>query len=298
LFLNHTCYNDTSWTQPVQQVTAVSAIQRFADVAYDAGNFSILSVDFNSHRQKVTYPPDDFRLLFDTLFVDNSTATPVPSDDAIMVDAMVHDVGWGLRLYHDLFSSDTKTPVDLLQNMLIIPIHFSTGAWEYVNSTYATDPTIAKQALFALPDNLNRTVSGARRSPRVMAVPWSVYVFVAVTGVLFVYGFAILLWIMLQKQAFPNSSGFAELVFSARSQMSTQGDSISAATESAAQYLWRHGLSNAGSQAAAKACVGMKIRAVVMRDAEGRKRVCIVVLPSTETERKTGELLESRQEYL
>jgi hypothetical protein len=298
----------------------VSAIQRFADTAYDARNFSILSVDFSSHKQEVTYYPDDFKLLFDTMFTDkstdnstgnstgnstdnstdNSTAATLPSDNAIMVDAVLYDLGWVLRLYHDLFPSDTKTPINLLQNILIIPIHFSTAAWEYTNATFASNPIATELGLFALPTDLARSVSGARRSPRVMAVPWSVYVFISTASMLLLYGLAILLWIMAQTQAFPNSSGFAELVFSARSQTPAQEDSRSAATASAAQFLWRHGLSNAGSHAAAKACAGIKIKAVAMRNIEDKKRVCIIVVPPTGmgTECDMGELLKSQQDYL
>jgi len=179
--------------------------------------------------------------------------------------------------------------------MLIIPIHFSTAAWEYVNSTFASNP-----GLFALPPDLERSVSGAHRSARVKAVPWSVYTFIALSSVLLLYGLATLLWIMVQTQAFPNSSGFAELVFSARGQPQDREHSVSAATESAAQFLWRHGLGNAGSYAAAKACAGIKIRTVVIRDVDGQKRVCVAVLPSTGVvpEHDMGELLKSQQDYL
>ena len=112
----------------------MSIFKRYATVAYDRQNFSILSVESVSPPEPVTYDPGDFRAIYSRALIPSANKT---SDDTTAVEALLFQMGWLLRLYQDDYSDDKETPLTYLQGFLTIPVQFYTAAFEYANATYA-----------------------------------------------------------------------------------------------------------------------------------------------------------------
>jgi hypothetical protein len=85
-------------------------------------------------------------------------------DDIISVFATLYEIGWALRLYDEHFSDDQASPLGILENMFIIPIHFSVAAWELVNATL--EELGYDTGAHALPPDLATTASGAEMQMR------------------------------------------------------------------------------------------------------------------------------------
>lgn len=192
---------------------------------------------------------------------------------------MLIQLGWLLRLYQDDFSDDRESPVNFLRDMLIIPIQFSTAAWQFAN---ATAPFLAGR--FALPEDMVTTASAARMTPRVMATPWSVYVFISVASVLYLWGASVLCWVLKQKPISPNTSGFLEVDIcskSARLSNYGRGESEDEARRTFVDFssmLRRGELGNAESNVIAKFLKGKKVRVrALSNQVQGGRHIVLIM---------------------
>jgi hypothetical protein len=255
----------------------MSAYKRYATVAYDRQNFSILSIESISPPGQITYNTSDFHDLFLNLFTPKVNDT---SDNAVMVDALLVQLGWLLRLYQDDFGDDQESPVNFLRDMLIIPIQFTTAAWQFANATAEYFP-----GLYALPSDLITTASAARVTARVMATPWTVYVFISVASVLYVWGASVLCWVLFWlKTPSPNTSGFLEVDVSSKmarlsSHIHGQSDEASGSTiVDLSSMLQRSELGNAESSRIAKVIKGKRLRVQALRNLRQDESHIVLVL--------------------
>lgn len=218
IFGNQACTTDKSWTnfQPGQQ-TSLSVFRQYATTAYDRQNFSIIDVEPVSSPQPVVIDPDDFRAIWAKLFNPGINTT---SDDAVMVDSFMIELGWYLRLYEDRFSDDAQSPLNLLQNFLTVPIQFSTTALQFSNATLQAE--FPGSDVFPIPSDLETTASAAQITPRFIGQLWTVCVFIAICSVLVLYAGCILGWILFQEPLLTDPSAFPEFDILAKSGCSTQ----------------------------------------------------------------------------
>jgi hypothetical protein len=255
----------------------MSAFKRYATVAYDRQNFSIISVESISSPELVTYNVSDYHQLFLDLLTPKVNDT---SDNAVMVDALLVQLGWLLRLYQDDFAEDQESPVNFLRDMLTIPIQFSTAAWQFANATAQLAP-----GLYPLPSDMVTTASAARKTPRVMATPWTVYVFISMASALYLWGASVLLWVIRQKPVPPNTSGYSEVDISSKvacflSSSHGQSDEVrGTAIVDFSSVLQREELGNADSSRIAKAMKGKRLRVRALRNhvQNGRHIVLVMV---------------------
>jgi hypothetical protein len=276
----------------------MSAFKRYATVAYDRHNFSILSIESISRPTLVSYKASDYREMFTNLFAPTSNDT---SDNTIMVNAMLFQIGWLLRLYQDDFRDDQESPVNFLRNMLTIPIQFSTAAWQFANATAQLLP-----GLYALPLDMVTTASAARMTPRVMATPWTVYAFICLTSALYLWGASVLCWVLRQKPVPPNTSGFLEVDISSKLARRTSNnhgqsdeDSRSAVVDFSS-ILQSGELGNAGSSRIAQFIKGKGLRAGAMRNHVPAERHIVLAMVDEAVTRGDIELVEGsdREERL
>jgi hypothetical protein len=119
---------------------------------------------------------------------DNSTSI---TDDSIMVDSFMFELGWYLRLYEDQFHEDQQSPINLLRNFLTMPIQFYTTALQYWNATTSGGDA-------PMPGNMQTTALAAQGHWRWKAPLWTLIVWmVIVAAFIFVSGM-ILFWILFQ----------------------------------------------------------------------------------------------------
>jgi len=186
------CQTLTSWTQTLQQTTALLAYKRIATVGYSRADLSITSIQDISDpasSELVHYNPEDFRYIFRTLL---SPGTTLKDDDNIMIKATLITTGWALRLYSEVFSSDLGSPLELLQNFISLPIHFAATAWELANAT--TERSNASSSAYTLPDEMVTTASGADQSERLRPARWAINIFTGLASTLVLYATALLGW--------------------------------------------------------------------------------------------------------
>ena len=175
------------------------------------------SVEPVSSPEPVVIDPDDFRAIWAKLFNPGHNVT---SDDAVMVNAFIIELGWYLRLYEDRFSDDEQSPLNLLQNFLTVPIQFSTTALQFSNATLQAEfPGID---IFPIPSDLETTASAAQITPRFIGQLWTVCVFIAICSVLVLYAGCILGWILFQEPLLTDPSAFPEFDILSKSGCSTQ----------------------------------------------------------------------------
>jgi hypothetical protein len=218
IYGNQKCTTDKSWTdfQPDQQ-TSLSVFRQYATTAYDRQNFSIINVETVSPPQPVVIDPGDFRAIWAMIFNPGSNATSI---DAVMVNSLMFEIGWYLRLYKDQFRDDEQSPLNILQNFLTIPIQFFTTALESVNATLQA--TFPGDDLFPMPSDMETTASAAQITPRFIGQLWVVCAFIATCVVLVLYAGCILGWMLFQKPLLTGPSAFPEFDIVSKSGCSTQ----------------------------------------------------------------------------
>jgi len=288
LYDKNTCITNTTWTERLQQNVTVSGWKRYAQVTYDSKNLSILETATEPWKEAVNYIASDFRLAYDTVLDDNATSlTPAgmnssrSNPDLYMVQSLLYQLNWVLRLYMDDFPADSKTPTDLLKSMAVIPIQFSTAAWQKINSTWGN--SFPNSNSYALPPDLVTRVSTVRRTPRVMAVPWSVYTFVGILSAVYLYTLTLFLWLMWQREEIPHISDFVELDFASKiikpylEMQSLSGtENADSKERSTGKYLQIKDLSNGTSEALIERFRDKIIKVVVKPD----EKRSIVILTS------------------
>jgi hypothetical protein len=187
----------------------MTIFKRYATVAYDARNLSILSIEGISDASVVEYHPEDLRQIFTAALTPHLNAT---SDDTELTNALLYQLGFILRLYQDNFRDAKDVALDLLRGFLTVPIQFSTLVWVYVNAT--TPPTATGP--FPLPADFETTASAAQVTYRALVTPWFVFVFIAVAGFLLIWSTSIFGYTLLQKSIPPNTSPFPEVDIGAK----------------------------------------------------------------------------------
>jgi hypothetical protein len=211
LFIYGRCLNDTSWTTQPDESTVLNIRKRYATVAYDIGNFSILSIESIGDPEPITTS-------FITEAVGNLTQvfslafSPIPSTFNTTNQNFTtyaaswsnyYMLSWALRLYQDDYRNYPGGPLDVLKSFLTIPIQFSTIAWQWADWD-------------TLPSDLNTTGTYATSSSRVLGKPWVLIVFTAGSGSLIVSSAMILVWVVVGGPVTPNSSNWPEMDVSAK----------------------------------------------------------------------------------
>jgi hypothetical protein len=265
----------------------MSIFKRYATVAYDRQNFSILSVESVSPPEPVTYDPSDFRAIYSRTFVPSANKT---SDDTIAVEALLFQIGWLLRLYQDDYRDDKETPLTYLQGLLTIPVQFYTAAFEYANATYARNAITLEGNYLNVPSDLETEVSAALIKFRVQAKDWTFWVFCGVVSVLTLWCGIIFVWVLSQEAAFPNISSFAEINFGSKwflpnSQGNLGGNSCQSGTEGSQSMLWAKRLGNAETRAIVKTIEDSMTRVAAKKHSTKNEEVIVLAttgLNSTE----------------
>jgi hypothetical protein len=254
----------------------MSVFKRYATVAYDRQNFSILSVESVSPPEPVTYDPNDFRAIYSRAFVPSANKT---SDDTIAVEALLFQTGWLLRLYQDDYRDDKETPLTYLQGLLTIPVQFYTAAFEYANATYARNAIILEGNYLNVPSDLETKVSAALIKFRVQAKDWTFWVFCGVVSILMLWCGIIFVWILIQETAFPNISSFAEINFGSKWFLPSSqgsGDSRQPGTEGFQSMLWAKRLGNAETRAIVRTIENSMTRVAAKKDSTENEDVIVL----------------------
>ena len=196
-----TCESDKTWTQTLSAKVSVNIFQRMATVAYDRGNFSILSIEKISDPLDgtITNLVDDFYSMFDIMYpsikiVESDIAGVIANFDTIWEDlaywASVYCVQSELAAAQWLLENNFPTWItgseDVLKGLLAIPIQFGTMLWQFIDTTHLPK---------ALTANVNAAVGQV--AYRTRSPLWTVGVFAAFALCLIVWAMICLLYVQL-----------------------------------------------------------------------------------------------------
>jgi hypothetical protein len=206
LFNYGRCLNDTSWTDQLDESTVLNIGKRYATVAYDISNFSILSIESIGNPEPTTTSfiidavanlTQIFSLAFSSIPHTFNTSNP-NFDTYASSWSNFYMLSWALRLYQDDYRNYPGGPLDILKSFLTIPIQFSTTAWQWASWD-------------TLPSDLYTTGTYATSSSRVLGKLWVLVVFAAGAGSLVLFSALVLVWVVLLGPMTPNSSRWPEL---------------------------------------------------------------------------------------
>jgi hypothetical protein len=195
-----TCMTNTNWTETIAQVTNVTTYTQFTTTSYGGQNLSIIETMLIGNQQPLAINIDGFKAMWAMLFGSNST-TPSNqtsiSDDQVMTDSLMFELGWYLRLYEDQFHGDRQSPLDMLRNFITVPLQFYTTAMQAWNATKAAEGLTSLTGGVAMPDDMRTTVSTAHSEWRWKAPLSSVIPWIIITMILVLLCGAILFWILI-----------------------------------------------------------------------------------------------------
>lgn len=199
----------------MDQATTTSMYKRYASVAYDAKNMSILSIERLSSPQATAIDAEIIRTYFGIVMRDqpafaNSTAPafsannpePVFKDNYEAANACTaytvqYGIYWILSLYKADFSSYADGGLAILRGFLAIPLQFSTEIWQ-------------QAAMDTLPQDLRVDAQLSRVSYRALIQAWTVYIFGGSAFLVLAWCIGCLWWCYLGPNT-PNASYFPEL---------------------------------------------------------------------------------------
>ncbi|KAH8888077.1 hypothetical protein GQ53DRAFT_826641 [Thozetella sp. PMI_491] len=199
------CFNNTSWQNRLDQVTMLTIRKRYATLAYSGTNFSILSMEYLSPASdsSVTFvPAQNLSAAISKVLGPISESVNATNPDWINVASsygIMYGLGWGLRLYKNLYPNDQSPPLQILHNFLAVPFQFATTAIHY---GFGDDH---------LPADLRTNATVATVYYRAIAEPWVLYLYAAVALFLTSWCIVFLFAAYFLARTTPKSTRFPEV---------------------------------------------------------------------------------------
>lgn len=147
----------------------------------------------------------------------NQTRTQTDNDQA-MTSALTYAVTWLLRLYDDVFPDDAHTPLSHLRNFLAIPQQFMVTCLQFANYSVPAELEAQLAGRFALPADMRTEAVRGASTTRFLAVGWVVWVYIASAAAVVVGVGAVVVGMVVRREAVPSSTGFVEVDLAARFQ--------------------------------------------------------------------------------
>jgi hypothetical protein len=271
LYRTGSCYNSTNWTSPLQQSTSLDIFKRYATVAYDRQNSSIVSLETISPPETASINSSDLlAIIGKTLSPAGINAT---TDDTSMTEALIFQLGYVLRIQQDRYPDDNHTTVNLLRGVLTIPLQWSFSALVNLNiSATEADPNSTR---YALPNDTKVLAFTADHTYRAMAkYPLTVYLFLGTAAVLILCSNLLFWYLYLHATVVPNTSFYPEIDVISKSAYPRVGERDLGDYNS---VLRDAGLGNAHSMDIAKGIKDKVLRVVETDGVNGEKVLVLAV---------------------
>ena len=193
-----------TWTEDIAQVTNATTYKQFTKTSYGRQNLSIIAAVPVGKPDPLPINIDGYKAIWALLFRSNSTSpssqtwtnASTISDDEVMTDSFMFELGWYERLYEDQFHADHQSPLNILRNFITVPLQFYTTAMQAWNAKKAAEGLSSINGGVAMPDEMQTTVSAAHGEWRWKAPLWSVISWIAVAMILVISSGAVLFWIL------------------------------------------------------------------------------------------------------
>lgn len=270
LYSTGSCYSNTNWTTPLQHTTSLDILKRYATVAYDRQNLSIIAIETISDPETEIIDPSDFRSIVTKALSQDLNGS---NDDIAMSESLVYQLGFVLRLNQDNYPDDNHTVLKLLRGVLTVPIQWSFEALIGLNiSATQSDPHSTR---YEMPEDVKVQASSASSTYRAMAkYPPTLYSFLGIVGLLVSCGTTLFLYLFLHATVVPNASFFPEIDIVSKSALPK---SVEEGVGDYSSVLREAGLGNACSKAIVQGVKDKVLRVVEVDGLNGEKNIVIVV---------------------
>ncbi|KIM95435.1 hypothetical protein OIDMADRAFT_134537 [Oidiodendron maius Zn] len=209
LFDNNECSNNLTWTSgPVIRSTVMSLYRQFTTTTYNAQNLSMVNTQSTSDAELMFLNVSDYTTILNEVLVPNENSS---QSDNISINALTYALTWMHRTYDEVFPSDKNSLITNLYNFLVIPQLFMVTAVQLCNYTVIEDGLEAELGNFPMPDDMVTTATGGLSTSRLVILPWTGYLFIAINVVVLLFILGGLVWILFQPHALPSSTGVDEL---------------------------------------------------------------------------------------
>ena len=209
LFNNNECNSNLTWTSgPMIRSTVMSLYRQFTTTTYNAQNLSMVNTQATSDAELMFLNASDYTTILNEVLVPNENSS---QSDNISINALTYALTWMHRTYDEVFPSDKNSLITNLYNFLVIPQLFMVTAVQLCNYTVIEDGLEAELGNFPMPDDMITTAIGGRSTSRLVILPWTGYLFIAINVVVLLFILGGLVWILFQPRALPPSTGVDEL---------------------------------------------------------------------------------------
>ncbi|TQV95396.1 hypothetical protein IF1G_06383 [Cordyceps javanica] len=199
------CNDTDTWARaPVTTTTMMAMYRQNATTVYDRHDLSIRNIVATSSPALYHTAAADMSRIWNYTFRSMEGADAF---DLAVINLNIKKMAWKYRAYTEFFP-DHDTPVELLRNVLAVPIQFSVAALQYVNYT-AADPTHKRP----FPSELRTTATGGYSIKRYAGPAWVAWTFIAAGAAVVVATGACFAWILAQQRPVPRKSGVGEVDF-------------------------------------------------------------------------------------
>lgn len=207
LKIAHACSTNKSWTESAHWSLQVTLNQRFATIAYDGYNSSILSIESIGPPHVVPIEPSDFEA-YHSLALSRIPQLMNTSDLRYPAVANSYTaqfgLAWLLRVYLEQFETYENGGMELLEGFLAVSFQFNTLMWSTLDFQ-------------SLPDNMKTKATLQKVSYRAMIPPWTVWTFSAMAFIILSWSIGCLIWVCAYGPYSPNTSMFPEIDITSKS---------------------------------------------------------------------------------
>jgi hypothetical protein len=280
--------NSTYWT------LQVSLWQRFATVAYDGVNNSILSIESIGAPHALPIEPSDFEA-YHSIALGSVPELMNTSDPRYAAAANSYTAQYGLtwlmRVYQEQFETYENGGLDLLKGFLAVSFQFNTQMWSTLQ-------------FGSLPDNMKTRATLQKVSYRAIIRPWTVWVFGGLAFVILSWSIGCLIWVCVRGPYSPNTSMFPEIDITSKSSCNNLPRALFAdrrvdlseeTLEDLGKLTRMTGLGNGMSRAVVNGIKEKQIRCGSYQDANHSEQMIVIV---TGEDMRNVKTLEPHKKYV
>jgi hypothetical protein len=202
LYIENTCNSNLSWTTgPMKWSTVMSVYQQFTTTTYNMENLAIVNTQVTSDPELLFLNASDYAAILNRVLVPNQDST---LSDNSNVNSLIYSLTWMQRTYN---VGDDRSLMNYLYNFLVVPQAFIATALQLIN---AFPFPLALDDFPMLNDTIT-IATGSWSKSRLVILPWTGYLFIAMDVVVLLFILGGIIWILLQSHPQPSLTGIGEL---------------------------------------------------------------------------------------
>lgn len=185
----------------------MTAYKQFTTTSYDRQNSSIIDVQMTSEPKRTFLNATEYLAIAKRILIPTTFESEV---DRTNINALNYFLTWAHRTYRYSFPDDKNTLVTTLHNFLAVPLQFTVTAIQFSNYTTSGHRGVG---LFPMPNDTITVATSGRSSSRLFIQPWAGWLFIAGNLALLAFVFGGILFMLLQDNKLPQTTGMDELDF-------------------------------------------------------------------------------------